>query len=176
LKSNLMISALCACVMAAAAHGSLADSGAMPSAESSASSQDTTDLQHVMDAFHQAVVRHDGARLASLFIPAGSTWLNVLTDSAYTQAKMKTPTAQKVRVGSYKSFADFVSASRSDLNPQHSNIRIHGDGTIASIYFDFVFLIDGKEENRGSETWQLVKGADGWRIAAITYSSSPHAP
>jgi transcriptional regulator with XRE-family HTH domain len=26
---------------------------------------------------------------------------------------------------------------------------------------------------RGSETWQLVKAADGWRIASIIYSSEP---
>ncbi len=171
---NLFVSALCACGFVAAADTALAESVAMPATESSASSQDTTDLQHVMDAFHEAVVKHDGARLASLFIPDGSTWLNVLTDSAYAQATAKSRTPQKVRVGSYKSFADFVSSSKSDLNPQHSNIRIHSDGTIACIYFDFVFLIDGKEENRGSETWQLVKGTDGWRIAAITYSSIPH--
>lgn len=33
--------------------------------------------------------------------------------------------------------------------------------------------IDGKAENRGSETWQLVKTVGGWRIAAINYSSDP---
>src|SRR5439155_9375411 len=39
--------------------------------------QDTVDVQHVMDAFHEAVTTHDGSRLAALFIPEGSTWLNV---------------------------------------------------------------------------------------------------
>jgi hypothetical protein len=43
------------------------------------------------------------------------------------------------------------------------------------VYFDFSFLIDGKEQNHGSETWVLVKGSTGWRIAAITYSSNPPA-
>ena len=78
------------------------------------------------------------------------------------------------KVGSYKGFAKLVSTSKANFNPTHSNIQIHSDGTIASVYFDFVFLIDGKEQNRGSESWQLVKGTDGWRIAAITYSSTPH--
>jgi hypothetical protein len=107
------------------------------------------------------VVSHDGARLSALFIPEGSTWLNVLKSPA------------KVRVGSYQDFAKFVSTTKSALNPQHSHIKIHTDGTIASAYFDFVFMIDGKVQNTGSETWQLVKGPDGWRIAAITYSSEP---
>jgi hypothetical protein len=78
-----------------------------------------------------------------------------------------------VRVGSYQDFAKFVSTTKSQLNPQHSHVRIQTDGTIASAYFDFVFMIDGKAENKGSETWQLVKGPEGWRIAAITYSSEP---
>lgn len=50
---------------------------------------------------------------------------------------------------------------------------IHTDGTIAAVYFDFVFKIDGKAENRGSETWQLVKAVGGWRIAAMTAAPMP---
>jgi len=126
-----------------------------------ANNTDVTDIQRVMDNFREAVVSHDGARLSALFIPEGSTWLNVLKSPA------------KVRVGSYQDFAKFVSTTKSALNPQHSHIKIHTDGTIASAYFDFVFMIDGKVQNTGSETWQLVKGPDGWRIAAITYSSEP---
>jgi hypothetical protein len=123
--------------------------------------QDIADVQHVMDTFHHAVVSHDGTALAALFIPAGSTWLNVLASDG------------KIRVGSYQDFAKFVTQSKDNLDPRHSNVQIRSDGTIASVYFDFVFLVNGKAENRGNETWQLVKGADGWRIAALTYSSNP---
>ena len=135
---------------------------------------DTVDVQHVIDAYHEAVLTHDGSRLAHLFIPQGSTWLNVLSDDAYARAKAKSPDAVKVRVGSYADFAKLVSTSKASFNPTHTHLQENSDGTIASVYFDFVFLVDGKEENRGSETWVLVKGADGWRIAAITYSSNPH--
>jgi hypothetical protein len=135
---------------------------------------DTIDVQHVIDAYHAAVLNHDGSRLASLFIPQGSMWLNVLSDDAYARAKAKSPDAQKIRVGSYADFAKIVSTSKASFNPTHTHLQQNSDGTIASVYFDFAFLIDGKEQNRGSETWVLVKGSDGWRIAAITYSSNPH--
>jgi hypothetical protein len=134
-----------------------------------AKDQDLGGIQHVMDTFHQAVVAHDGPALEALFIPKGSTWLNVLSEEAHA----KSPDVAKIRLGSYKDFADFVSRSKDRLDPRHSHVRIQSDGTIASAYFDFVFLINGKAENRGSETWQLVKGVEGWRIAAITYSSNP---
>ena len=135
---------------------------------------DTVDVQHVIDAYHEAVLKHDGSRLASLFIPHGTMWLNVLSDEAYARAKAKSPDAQKIRVGNYTDFAKVVSTSKASFNPTHTHLQQNSDGTIASVYFDFVFLVDGIEQNRGSETWVLVRGSDGWRIAAITYSSNPH--
>jgi hypothetical protein len=137
---------------------------------------DSAEVRKVMDTFHRAVVNHDGTQVAALFIPEGSTWLNVLSDDAYARAKAKTPEVAKIHVGNYKEFAKFVSNSKVSLEPRHSHVKIFSDGTIAAAYFDFEFMIDGKLENRGSETWQLVKGPDGWRIAAITYSSDPHSP
>ena len=132
---------------------------------------DTVDVQHVIDAYHEAVLTHDGSRLAHLFLPQ-SLWLNVFSDEAYARAKAKSPEAVKIRVGSYTDFAKSVSTSKASFNPTHTHLEENSDGTIASVYFDFVFLVDGKEQNRGSETWVLVKGSDGWRIAAITYSSN----
>ena len=143
------------------------------SASEDQTARDTSDVAHVMSAFHDAVVKHDADRLSALFIPEGSTWLNVLKDEPYARAKAAKPDQAKVRVSTYKDFVKFLSASKANLDPQHQHVKIHSDGTIASVYFDFVFVIDGKVENHGSETWQLVKGANGWRIVAITYSSDP---
>ena len=134
---------------------------------------DEAAIERVMKQFHDAVVAHDGAALSDLFLPDANIWLNVLTDIAYDRAQAKSAKISKVRVSSYRDFAKFVSTTPKALNPEHSNVVIHTDGTIAAVYFDFVFNIDGKAENRGSETWQLVKAADGWRIAAISYSSDP---
>jgi hypothetical protein len=100
-------------------------------------------------------------------------WLNVLSDEAFERQKAKNPAALKVRAGSYEDFAKQVSTAKVSFNPTHTNMQQNSDGTIASVYFDFVFLADGKETNRGSETWVLVKGSDGWRIAGMTYSSNP---
>jgi ketosteroid isomerase-like protein len=136
---------------------------------------DKAAIEQVMKQFHEAVVAHDGAALSALFLPDANIWLNVLTHAAYGRALVKTAKTPKVRVSSYRDFAKFVSTTSKTLDPEHSNIVIHTDGTIAAVYFDFVFKIDGKDENHGSETWQLVKAVDGWRIAAITYSSDPAA-
>ena len=144
---------------------------ASPSADQLA--QDTVDVEHVMAAYHQAVETHDGARLSALFIPQGGAWLNVLSDTAYAHLRTIKPGVQKVKVGSYQDFVKFVSQSKSHIDPQHGHVSVQGDGTVATVYFDYVFNVDGKPTNKGFETWQLIKGDNGWRIAAITYSSNP---
>lgn len=136
---------------------------------------DETAIEQVMKQYHAAILAHDGTALSGLFLPDANLWLNVLTDSAYARAQANSPTAQKVRVSNYKDFAKLVSTTPKSFDPEHSNVVIHTDGTIAAVYFDFVFNVDGKANNRGSETWQLVKAADGWRIASIVYSSAPPA-
>ncbi|MGI4828548.1 MAG: hypothetical protein ACRYFU_10225 [Janthinobacterium lividum] len=145
------------------------------SAQETGMPTDKAAIQHVMEVYHEAVVTHDGNKLASLFIPDGSTWINVLSDDAYRSAKLKNPNASKIRVSSFREFANLVTSSKVRFNPTHTNVDIHTDGTIACVYFDFVFLANGKPQNRGSETWQLVKDLDGWRIATIVYSSTPDA-
>lgn len=137
--------------------------------------QDVADIQHVMEDFHHAVATHDGNGVSELFLDPGSTWVTVLSDKAFAAARAKNPSTQKVHVSSYRDFANFVSKTPSNLDPRHTDVRIHSDGTVASVYFHFDFVIDGKVENRGDETWQLVKTVDGWRIVAITYSSNPGA-
>jgi len=130
-------------------------------------------IEQVMKQYHAAILAHDGTALSALFLPDANLWLNVLTDSAYARAQVKSPTARKIRVSNYQDFAKLVSTTPKSFDPEHSNLVMHTDGTIAAVYFDFVFNVDGKANNRGSETWQLVKTTDGWRIASIVYSSEP---
>jgi hypothetical protein len=56
------------------------------------------------------------------------------------------------------------------MEEKFSNVQIATDGAVASVYFDFVFLSDGKPQNRGSETWQLINTGSGWKINALVYS------
>jgi hypothetical protein len=139
-----------------------------------AAPSDTQDVQHVLDAFHDAVYANDGQRLASLFIPEGSAWVSVLTDESFEKIKAKRSDVSQIKVGSFRDFVKMVSAPNAKLRPTRSNVVIRSDGSVASVYFDYVFLIDGVAQNRGHETWQLVKGSDGWRITAIAYSSTPN--
>jgi ketosteroid isomerase-like protein len=72
--------------------------------------------------------------------------------------------------GSYRDFAGYIATGKQRYQEKFSNLRIDTDGIIASLYFDYVFLIDDKENNRGDETWHLVRTAAGGKISSLRYS------
>jgi len=69
---------------------------------------DEAAIEEVMNKYHSAILAHDGTALTGLFLPNANLWLNVLTDSAYARAQAKSPTAQKIRISSYRDFAKLV--------------------------------------------------------------------
>jgi hypothetical protein len=126
-------------------------------------------LQRLVDTFQTAIIAGDGAALGRLFLP-DSAWLSVYDDETYRRLKAKRPDAPKMARDSYRKFADFVSTSSKPLEEKFSRVRIETDGTVATVYFDYVFLLDGKPTNDGNETWQLVNTDAGWKIGAMLYS------
>ena len=127
-------------------------------------------IQQVVDTFRTAIIAKDKVTLGSLFIPTGNSWTMVIGDEMYQRMKTKRPGVPKTKPGSYQEFVDFVGASHQRLEEKFSNLHIDTDSAVASVYFDYVFLTDNNETNRGSETWQLVNTGDGWKISALSYS------
>jgi hypothetical protein len=128
-------------------------------------------IQQVVEIFRTSIIAKDKSTLGSLFMPTGGSWIKVMDDEMYQRLKAKQPSVAKLKPGTYQDFTDFLGASHQRLEEKFSNVRINTDGAVASVYFDFVFLIDDKETNRGSETWQLVNTGDGWKINALIYST-----
>ena len=130
-------------------------------------------VQQVVEHFRAAIIAHDQAALEALFVPEGGAWFEVLGEDAFRRIKATKPDLSRLHADNYRHFAAFVGGSRQAIEERFDNVRIHTDGAVASVYFDFVFLVDGKPNNTGSETWQLVHTNDGWRISAMAYSDNP---
>jgi len=130
-------------------------------------------IEQVVAKFQTALVAKDRAGLESLFMPAGGSWFEVLGDNAYRKLSARHPQVPRFHGDSYRHFIDFVVGSHGRMEEKFSNVHIETDGAIASVYFNFVFLADGKLNNRGSETWQLVNTGADWKISAMAYSSDP---
>jgi len=138
-----------------------------------AAGSDQAQIEQLIERFKAAIIAHDQKGLEALFVPNGGSWFEVLGEDAFRRIEARKPDLSRVHQDSYRHFAAFVGGARQPIEEKFDNVRIHTDGAVASVYFDFVFLVDGKRNNVGSETWQLVHTNEGWRISAMAYSSYP---
>ena len=158
----LLLAAIGLVVMTASTHAAThADAAA-----SNARSQ----IEQVITRFQSAIIKKDKAGLNELFLPMNNSWIAVPTEATYRIVHAKHPKARRVMPGSYTEFVDFISTSPERMEEKFSNVKIETDGAVASVYFDFVFLSNGEQQNRGSETWQLINTGSGWKINALVYS------
>ncbi|MDO8311049.1 MAG: nuclear transport factor 2 family protein [Sideroxyarcus sp.] len=141
---------------------------ASPSPGSNAES--VKQIEQIVQTFQTAIINKDAKTLGALFLAKDNSWLTVASDEMYASIKKKHPDARKTMAGNYKQFVDMVGASTKPMEEKFSNVRIDTNGSIGSVYFDFVFLDDGAVNNRGSEAWHLVKTDEGWKISSMIYS------
>ncbi len=130
------------------------------------------EIQTVVDRFQAAIKAHDGAALGRMFLPGSTAWITALGPGALRNVREKHPEAPPYKQGTWHAFAAYVSQASEPIEERFHNVRINTDGTVASVYFDFEFVAAGKVDNRGAETWQMLRTPDGWKIVAMLYSSN----
>ncbi|TQK02718.1 nuclear transport factor 2 family protein [Herbaspirillum sp. SJZ107] len=131
---------------------------------------DVAGIRQVVQQFQAAIIAHDGKTLGSLFLQEHGSWLEVFDTATYEDVKKRHPDAKKVMHSSWKEFADDIQKSTKAVEERFYNVRIDTNGAVGSVYFDFDFIQDGKVSNRGSETWQMVRAEDGWKIGSMLFS------
>jgi hypothetical protein len=131
---------------------------------------DVAAINKVVEQFKAAIIAHDGKALGSLFLQDHDSWLSVADAQTWAAVKARNPDARKVLPDSWKTFANFIQTAPKPVEERFYNVRIDTNGAVASVYFDFDFLIDGQLTNRGSESWQLVRAEDGWKISSMLFS------
>lgn len=138
----------------------------------SAADSPKADIDQVVARFQAAIKAHDRPALASLFLADSKAWWTILGEPSYQKIKTTHPNAPRYKTGTWQEFADYVAGAKQSIEERFHNVRIETDGSIAMVYFDFEFLADGKVGNKGAETWQLLHTDEGWKIAAMMYSSN----
>jgi hypothetical protein len=104
----------------------------------------------VIEAFRTAIIDKDKPKFLALFPEAGKANYN----PKY----------------SHLGFIDGIVSEPERNEEVFDDIRIDTDGEIASVAFDYRFLQDGRETNRGREAWNLVRTDAGWKIVSVVWS------
>lgn len=133
-------------------------------------SADVKAIQTIVEQFKAAIIARDGKTLGTLFVQDHDSWLSVADEAKWAKVKALNPKARKVFPSSWKKFSEFIQTADKPVEERFYNVHIDTNGAVASVWFDFDFLIDGKVTNRGSESWQMVRAEDGWKISSMLYS------
>jgi hypothetical protein len=145
-----------------------------------AAETDHPEIRAVIESFRTSIIERDKPRFLALFLQPDAPWQLVNSDDALAQARLKRPEAIKARFKAENnpvSFIDSIAKSARTSEETFSNIRIDGDADVAAVTFDYTFLSDGHETNRGKEAWLLVRTEAGWKITTLAYSYDlPAAP
>jgi hypothetical protein len=130
------------------------------------------EINQLVDTFKAAIIAKNGTKLDTLFVSENSSWFSALNQASLDQMRTKKADAKRFRAepDAYKGFTKFVGSTTHAIEETFDNVRIDTDGTVGSVYFEYVFLLDGKPTNHGNETWQVVRTDDGWKINAMLYS------
>jgi hypothetical protein len=149
-------------------------SGQAATAPAYTRSQAEQDLRGVIETFRTSIIRKDKAAFLALFHNGPVVWQGVDSDAlvakrgrrAGVDAKAAFDSAQNPR-----SFIEGIANEKARSEERFDNVDIDTDGDVASITFDFAYLLDDRPINLGKESWHLVRSESGWKIVSVIYSN-----
>ncbi len=139
--------------------------------------KDVAAIREVVEAFRTSIIKKDKATFVGLFYsdkPEHMTWQFVDDDIRVARFKEFAPEARKALRVPDSNYLNFIDGITQDgAKPSEEPFRdviIDTDGEIASVNFDYSFLLDGEEMNWGREMWHLVRTEEGWKIISVIFS------
>lgn len=130
-------------------------------------------IEAVVESFRTAIIDKDKTRFIGLFLHENITWQSVVGAGNFQRLREERPEAVKARIDLKRTplaFIDGIVNSADRSEEQFRDVRIETDGDVASVYFDYSFLANGRETNRGKEAWHLLLTEQGWKIASVVWS------
>lgn len=113
----------------------------------------------VVQRLFDAMAARDSAAALSVLLPEGR-YFSVRENGA------------QVTVGgtSHKEFAERLASGKGQMLERMSSPQVLVHGRIAVVWTPYDFHRDGKYSHRGVDAFQLVKTAEGWKIASFMYT------
>lgn len=145
--------------------------------------KDVAAVREVLELFRTSIIKKDKETFVSLFFsdkPEHVTWQFVDDDIRVARFAEFAPEARKALMvpgWNYLTFIDDVTKPGAEPSEEIiRNVVIDTDGEVASVNFDYAFLLDGKEMNWGREMLHLVRTEEGWKIISVIFSQRDPLP
>lgn len=154
-----------------ASSASAAALSSAPIQAATVSAEDRADIEALIARFQQAIATKDKPGMAALFYNQTVVWrASGHPASREALSRMTGEPAEVVQNEGAYDFLDDPQLAAISIEERFYNPVIRSDGQIATVTFDYDFRAQGQIQNWGSESWQLVKTPDGWRILHLLFS------
>jgi hypothetical protein len=130
------------------------------SRELTAQSSDSAAVVSAVQRLFDAMAKRDTVAARALLLP-GSEFMSIR------------PNAQAPRHQADTSFLRSLGAGKERMLERMWAPVVHVHGPMAVLWAPYDFHIDGRFSHCGVDTFTLVRGAAGWRIASILYTVEP---
>lgn len=162
--SMLLLTSLCG----------VAQADGMPSyiGRHGSSSDDTRAIEKVVEDFRSAIKTRNPRLLSTLVLNSAILFDTPTPPDAIAMVREKSDvTFNGIRSSGYRDFATFLGTTKSEIEEKFYNVKITQDNNVAWVMFDYEFLINGKAQNYGVETWQMMKVPEGgWKIVSVVWT------
>lgn len=138
----------------------------------SSTPQDTTAINKVIEDFASAIRNKDSKLLSTLVLNSNILFDAPTAPDGIAMLRNKVDVNfDGLRSGGYSDFARFIGTTKDQVEEKFYNVKITQDKNVAWVMFDYEFVVNGKTQNYGIETWQMMKVADDqWKIASVMWT------
>ena len=130
---------------------------------------DKKQIENIVQSFVDCIEKKDTTMFLTLFYEGPVQWMGTMKSASYASELKENPEAKDFFAGNQRLFIRSVSG-KDNCAEKFYNIRIHEDGSIAMVVFDYSFWKNGKKENWGQESWGLIKTEGRWKITSVIFS------
>ena len=136
--------------------------------------EDRRAIEQVVTDFQTALKTRNLRLLSSLMLNSDIPFSSPASPEAIKKIReAHDATANGIRAGGYYDFASFIRETKVPVEERFYNVKITQDKHVAWVMFDYEFVADGKVENYGIETWQMMKNVDDkWKIASVWWTTN----
>ena len=134
--------------------------------------QDTAAINKVIEDFGAAIKSRDSKLLSTLVLHSNILFDAPMAPDGIAMMRNKVDVNfDGIRAGGYADFARFIGSTKDQVEEKFYNVKITQDKNVAWVMFDYEFVVNGKTQNYGVETWQMMKAADEkWKIASVIWT------
>lgn len=129
-----------------------------------------SEIYAVIGNFQEAILKKDSTLFNTVFFDKNTPVIGVMSDKTEMSIKLKNPNFQGLTVSNSQHFIREICRNSNQQHEIFTGIKIKIEERIATVRFDYAFVINDKIHQWGQEIWSLTFAEGQWLITGINFT------